>query len=157
MNPRVLAFLVVSVPVLIGAVLFGPFAWDLVTHRRPPDRILVPAGYIGWVRVDFGVKGAPPLPREQRRLLIALNPDATLKTSTLRPEGFGKDEYFYLSGTSRTPLSTSGVCKGGMIWGLVTSEDPGSGGYEYEKFFVGTEDQFRHEVDPSGKNYSPCE
>lgn len=152
-----LAFLVVSVPVLIGAVLFGPFAWDLVTHRRPPDRILIPAGYTGWVRVDFGVAGAPPLPREQRRLLIALHPDATLKTSTLRPEGLGKDEYFYQSGTSRTPLSTSGVCKGGMIWGVITGQDSGNQAVEYERFFVGTEDQFRHEVDPLGKNFSRCE
>ena len=59
MNSRLLAFLVVTVPVVIGAVLFGPFAWDLIVHRRPPDRILIPAGYTGWVRVDFGVKGAP--------------------------------------------------------------------------------------------------
>jgi hypothetical protein len=156
-NPRILAFLVVSVPVLIGAVLFGPFAWDLVAHRRPPDRILIPAGYTGWVRVDFGVKDAPPLPREQRRLLITLQPDASLKTSSLRPEGFGKDEYFYSTSNARSALSTSGVCKGGMIWGLVTGKDPAGSSAEYEKFFVGTEDQFRHEVDPSGKNYSPCE
>jgi len=140
----------------MSAVIFGPFVWDLVTHQRPPDRILIPNGYKGWVRVEFGVNYAPPLPREQRRLLISLKPDGTLQTSSLRPEGFGKDEYFYSSGNSRTPLSTSGVCKGGMIWGVVTGSDSG-GSTEYEKFFVGTEDQFRHEVDPSGKSYSPCE
>lgn len=156
MNPRLLAYLVVAVPVLICGLLFGPFIWDLVTQRRPPDRILIPNGYVGWTQIDFGVKGAPPLPREQRRLLIALRPDGTLQTSSLRPEGFGKDEYFYASGTSRFPLSTSGVCKGGMIWGLITGQDAGEAA-EYEKFFVGTEDQFRHEVDPSAKNYSPCE
>jgi len=25
-----------------------------------------------------------------------------------------------------------------------------------QKFFVGTEDQFRMEVDPAGKTFSPC-
>jgi hypothetical protein len=154
-NSRLLAFLVVSLPVLIGGVLFGPFAFDLVTHRRPPDRILIPAGYTGWVRVDFGVESAPGLPREQRRLLIPLQLNGTLKTSTRRPDGFGKDEYFYVSGDSRNPLSTSGVCKGGMIWGLETGSN--IDGSSFERFFVGSEDQFRHEIDPAGKNFSACE
>ena len=155
MNPRTLALLVVSVPLLIGVVLFGPFVWDLVTQRRPPDRILIPEGYAGWVRIDFGVTGAAPLPREQRRLLLRLDPNATLKTSSNRPQGLGKDEYFYFSRTTRTALSTSGVCKGGMIWYVTTGNDSLSG--EYETFFVGSEEQFRHEVDPTGKTFSRCE
>jgi len=154
-NSRLLAFLVVTVPVVIGAVLFGPFAWDLVVHRRPPDRILIPAGYTGWIRVDFGVNDAPPLPREQRILLIQLSPDGTLKTSTERPTGFGRDDYFYVSATGRSPLSTSGVCKGGMIWGLETGTLENR--RTFERFFVGTEDQFRHEVNPDGKNFGHCE
>jgi hypothetical protein len=41
-----------------------------------------------------------------------------------------------------------------MIWGEVTASDAKAG--RYQKFFVGNEDQFRMEVDPAGKTYSPC-
>jgi hypothetical protein len=41
-----------------------------------------------------------------------------------------------------------------MIWGEVTVKDEASP--MLQKFFVGTEDQFRLETDPAGKTYSPC-
>jgi hypothetical protein len=157
-NSRLIVLLIVGVPVVVGAYLAGPVVWDMQMHRRPPDRILIPAGFTGWARVDFGVKGTPPLPREQRYTLIVLNSDGLLKTSSLHPEGLGKDEYFYVSPSGRALLSTSGVCKGGMIWGVATGIEPGHDAASVsEKFFVGTETQFRHEVDPAGKNFSPCE
>lgn len=158
MSSRLIVLLIVGVPVIVGAYFAGPVVWDLVMHRRPPDRVLIPAGFIGWARVDFEVKDVPPLPREQSYSLIVLNADGTLKTSSPHPEGIAKDEYFYFAGANRTPLSTSGVCKGGMIWGVATGTESGSQAATIsEKFFVGTETQFRHEVDPSGKNFSPCE
>ncbi len=158
MNSRLIVLLIVGVPVVVGAYFAGPVVWDLLMHRRPADRILIPSGFTGWAHIDFGVKDAPPLPLENRHVLMILQPDGTLKTSSLHPEGIAKDEYFYLAGTARTPLSTSGVCKGGMIWGVATGKEPGPNApILSEKFFVGTETQFRHEVDPSGKNFSPCE
>lgn len=158
MNARLIVLLIVGVPVVVGGFFAGPVVWDRVMHRRPPDRILIPAGFTGWARVDFGVNDAPPLPHEQRHTLIILKPDGTLKTSSLHPEGSARDEYFYVAATERTPLSTSGVCKGGMIWGVATGTEPGpESAILSEKFFVGTETQFRDEVDPSGKNFSPCE
>src|SRR2546425_10844706 len=42
---------------------------------------LLPEGFSGWVCVDFGVAGAPPLPREGNALLIRPRPGETLKTS----------------------------------------------------------------------------
>lgn len=158
MNPRAVVFLIVGVPVILGAYFAGPVLWESLMHGRPPDRILIPAGYTGWARVDFGVKDAPPLSREDRHTLIVLPPDARLRTSSPHAVGVAKDEYFYVSGETRTPLSTSGVCKGGMIWGVATGTEPGNDASVLsEKFFVGTETQFRHEVDPTGKNFSPCE
>ena len=44
---------VLGLPIFIAALLFGPAAFDLVFHRRPPERFLIPAGYSGWARVDF--------------------------------------------------------------------------------------------------------
>ncbi|PYX37199.1 MAG: hypothetical protein DMG81_14635 [Acidobacteria bacterium] len=149
-----LALIVVSLPVLVGVFLYGPFVLDLFLHRRPPSRFLIPSGYVGWVRVDYRVATAPPLPREGKYLLVKVARDGSLQTSTDLPSGWGRDQFFYDSANTRQVLSNAGWCKGGMIWGEM-SEPNGSSGTE-QKFFVGNEDQFRMEVDPAGKMYSPC-
>jgi hypothetical protein len=148
------ALLLVSLPVLLGALIYGPFILDLVLHQRPPSRFLIPSGYQGWVRIEYRIAGAPPLPREGNYLLVALAHDGTLKTSSDLPEGWGHDQFFYVTEGERKRLSNAGWCKGGMIWDEVTSGDEHSP--KFLKFFVGTEDQFRLETDPSGKTYSPC-
>ncbi len=149
-----LALLFVGLPVLLGALIYGPFILDLLLHRRPPSRFLIPSGYRGWVRIEYRVSNAPQLPREGEYLLVRLAGDGTLKTSSDLPEGWGHDQFFYLSEGQRKLLSNAGWCKGGMIWDEVTGKDEHSP--VLLKFFVGTEDQFRLETDPTGKTYSPC-
>lgn len=149
-----LALLFVSLPVLLGALIYGPFILDLLLHRRPPSRFLIPSGYKGWVRIEYRVPNAPQLPREGDYLLVRLTDDGTLKTSSDLPEGWGHDQFFYISHGQRNHLSNAGWCKGGMIWDEVTGKDEHSP--MFLKFFVGTEDQFRMETDPRGKTYSPC-
>lgn len=144
---------VLSLPVLVGIFVYGPFVLDLFLHRRPPARFLIPSGYIGWVRVEYRVPSAPPLPREGKYLLVRVNRDGRLQTSSDLPPGWGRDQFFYDSGAARQPLSNAGWCKGGMIWGEETANQ--ASGVQ-QKFFVGNEDQFRTEVDPAGKVYSPC-
>ena len=146
--------LVVSLPVLVGIFLYGPFVLDLFVHRRPPSRFLIPSGYVGWVRVAYQVRNAPPLPREGKYMLVKLDRDGSLRTSSDLPTGWGRDQFFYYAGNTRQTLSNAGWCKGGMIWGEVAEPDGKAG--TIQKFFVGNEDQFRMEVDPGGKMYSPC-
>jgi hypothetical protein len=153
-NAGTIAVLVVSLPVLVGALVYGPFVLDLFLHRRPPSRFLIPSGYVGWVRIEYRVRNAPPLPREDKHLLVRLDRDGTLKTSSDLPEGWGRDQFFYFSEKALQPLSNAGWCKGGMIWGEVTATDGGA--QTIQKFFVGNEDQFRLEADPTGKTHSPC-
>jgi hypothetical protein len=141
---------VLGLPIFIAAAVFGPAAFDLVFHRRPPERFLIPAGYRGWVRVDFRQKDAPRLPVEDGRLLLKLNEQGRLQTSSDPLAGHGKDDFFYYSGDRRTQLSNAGVCKGGMVWQVETMVDEPSS-TPFERFFVGTEGQYRHEVDPAGK------
>lgn len=148
-TPFVLAA-VLGAPLIIGAAILGPSAFDLVFHRRPPERFLIPSGYRGWARIDFRQKGTPPLPMEDGRLLLKLDEHGTLKTSSDPLSGHGKDDFFYYAGDRRTPLSTAGVCKGGMVWQIETMVDEPTS-TPFVRFFVGTEGQYRHEVDPSGK------
>jgi hypothetical protein len=150
-------FAVLGVPLFIAAVVLGPAAFDLVFHRRPPERFLIPAGYSGWARINFRQKGAPPLPMEDGRLLLKLNAQGTLQTSSDPLAGHGSDDFFYYSYSDdrRTPLSNAGVCKGGMVWQVETMVDEPTS-TPFARFFVGTEDQYRHEVDPN-KNLPACE
>ena len=141
---------VLGLPIFIAAAVFGPTAFDLVFHRRPPERFLIPAGYSGWARVDFRQKDAPLLAMEEGRRLLKLNAQGTLQTSSDPPPGHGRDDFFFYSGDRRTPLSNAGVCKGGMVWQIETMVDDRTS-TPFERFFVGTEGQYRHEVDPSGK------
>jgi uncharacterized protein DUF6843 len=142
--------LVLGLPLMIGAVILGPTAFDLVFHRRQPERFLIPAGYSGWVRIEFRRKGVPALPMEDGRLLLKLNEQATLQTSSDPLPGHGRDDFFYYSGDRRTRLSNAGVCKGGMIWQVEIMVDEKTS-TPFERFYVGTEDSYRHEVDPGGK------
>jgi hypothetical protein len=146
---------ILGLPILIAALVFGPSALDLLISRRPPERYIVPAGYTGWVRVDFHQPGAPALPIEDGRRLLLLKANGTLRTSSDPDPGRGKDEFFSYSASRRTPLSNAGVCKGGMIWGLETMVDDRRS-TPFTRFYVGIEDQYRHEVDPTGKA-SACE
>jgi hypothetical protein len=141
---------VLGLPIFIAAAVFGPAAFDLVFHQRPPERFLIPAGYSGWVRIDFRQKDAPRLPVEDGRLLLKLNAQGRLRTSSDPLAGHGKDDFFYYSGDRRTPLSNVGVCRGGMVWQIETMVDEPTS-TPFERFFVGNEGQYRHEVDPAGK------
>jgi hypothetical protein len=141
---------VLGLPILIAVAVYGPTAFDLVFHRRPPERFLIPAGYSGWVRVDFRQKDAPPLPMEDGRRLLKLNAQGVLQTSSDPQLGHGRDDFFYYAGDRSMPLSNTGVCKGGMVWQIETMVDDRTS-TPFERFFVGTEVQYRHEVDPTGK------
>jgi hypothetical protein len=149
-----IALFAVSLPLLVGFFVYGPFVLDLFVHRRPPSRFLIPSGYVGWVRIDYRVPNAAPLVREEKYLLVRIDGNGTLKTSSDLPQGWGRDQFFFVTGNLRKPLSNAGWCKGGMIWDEATGKDDRS--TLFLRFFVGNEDQFRMEVDPAGKTYSPC-
>jgi len=140
-RPPLVIVAVLGLPILIAAAVFGPAAFDLAFHRRPPERFLIPTGYSGWVRVDFRQKDAPPLPMEDGRRLLKLNEQGALQTSSDPHPGHGRHDFFYYAGDRRTPLSNAGVCKGGMVWEIETMVDDRTS-TPFERFFVGTEEQY---------------
>jgi hypothetical protein len=147
---------VLGLPILIAVVILGPAAFDLLFHRQSPERFLVPANYKGWARVEFRQKSAPPLPLEDGRTLLKLDELATLRTSSGPPSNHNKDDFYFYQGDRRTPLSNAGVCKGGMVWQIETMVDEPTS-TPFVHFFVGTEAQYRHEVDPDGNKFPACE
>ncbi len=166
LKSRFAALAILGLPIYIAVLLFGPAAFDLAFHRRPPERYLIPAGFTGWTRIEFRKKDAPPLPTENGHRLIRLDAQGKLSTSSNPQSGHGKDDFYYytgdssassLSATQRTPISNAGVCKGiGMIWQVETLVDDKSE-TPFTRFFVGTEDQYRRDVDPTGTKLPACE
>lgn len=77
---------------------------------RTGDKVLIPDGYVGWVRIYYRESGAPSLRTEGGRYLIVIGNSGTAQTSSIRKSGYGSDEYFYVSPSgSRTNLKLQGV------------------------------------------------
>lgn len=70
--------------------------------RGIADRYLIPDGYIGEIRVEYGVKNAPALPLEAGRHLLVIPRSGTLQTSAQIDERWCDiSDYYYVKGNQR--------------------------------------------------------
>jgi hypothetical protein len=116
---------------------------------RSPCHYLIPDGYVGWLRVDygvnaahapgFGVKSALPLPVKDGILLYEFPPSGHLVTSSSMGYGSAKDEYFYVADGRRVPLSQAHDT--GMVWGGFNGRAGGAAS-QTQFFFIGTKADF---------------
>lgn len=116
--------------------------WTLVRDDRRPDRYLIPDGFVGWVRIDYEVEGAPELPIEDGFYLLRIPASGHLETSSSLGTGWASDEYYYLSARGdRDKIRATARGRGGLIWrGIVGGlEKPGYEGLIFQQFFVGPE------------------
>jgi hypothetical protein len=106
---------------------------------------LIPEGYTGWVRIEFEVQGAPPLPVEAGQNVLRIPPDGLLRTSSPEQYGWARDTYYFYSSAGLRQLPDSGPQS--LIWGKINGEASGTSGREkYEEFFVGTNQQFKEQA-----------
>ena len=89
MAQSVSARIFVGVATLLLAIGLGAwFSIDASRNSAPRSfRFLIPEGYRGWVRVEFEIPGAPPLPTEAGQTVIKIPPSGLLRTSS--PEQYG--------------------------------------------------------------------
>jgi hypothetical protein len=121
---------------------------------RHPTKFLIPANYVGWIEVRYGETTAPVLPIDKGTLICQIPANGVLLTSSLRQQGWAKDEYFYYSKDgSVSELRETGWGSGGMIWGdsdewqqLPSGSKPAQ---ITEYFYVGTEERYHHAVSSS--------
>lgn len=121
--------------------------------RRQPVKYLVPQGYVGWVKIDFGSQNEAALPIEKDYHLARIPQKGHLKTSSDIEYGWAKDEYYYYSNDTRHPLRVTGWGGGGMIWGGFNGKQVDGNNKvveTYLQFFVGTEDEYKKHVGPAG-------
>lgn len=112
--------------------------------QRQPSRYLIPDGYIGWVRINYKIKDAPPVSIEDEHLFFKIPEDGLLNTSSVGEVGWVKDDdYYYYFDGKRRKISDTG--KDRMIWGDVafgSKTVPGQEPTMYQEFFVGSEEEF---------------
>jgi hypothetical protein len=113
-------------------------------------RFLIPEGYRGWVHVEFEIPGVPPLPTEGGQNIIKIPSSGILRTSSPEQYGWARDTYVFYSdvhaNADEPPIPDLGPAR--LVWGKINGEESGSSGKrKYEEFFVGTEQQYKDQID----------
>lgn len=114
------------------------------SQKFPKDQkfiFLLPNGFRGWVCVDFGIEGAPPLPREGDALVIRPRGRQVLQTSDKAAPWTLRGEAWFEVNGKRKPLPNDVTLGAGVSRSGPT--EPSERGCA----FVGTEDE-RDATDP---------
>ncbi len=140
------ARILVGIATLVLVVSLG--IWFILNTQSSTPRSLqfqIPEGYSGWVRVEFEIPGTPPLPQEAGKTVVKIPPSGALKTSSPEQYGWARDSYAFYSSAGVRSIPDSGT--GRLIWGKINGEASGpSGKRKYEEFFVGTQQQFKDQI-----------
>ena len=149
---------------LIPALLFFVSVASFSSRGRGQDALhhyfLIPEGYVGWVRVDFEVPGAPPLTVENGFYILRFSNTGRVQTSSRDILGW-QDEFLYYS--TEKPyllkLKTAGPLELRMVHGQFSG--PGAGHKDpvpnpYRYYFIGPKDVFDR-VDSSDPSTGPRE
>ncbi|MBZ5605795.1 MAG: hypothetical protein LAO79_26140 [Acidobacteriia bacterium] len=120
---------------------------------RTPDLWVIPDGYEGWVKIDYIVRNAPPLPLQNGHRIIQVSLSGYVQTSSELQEGWASDQFQYANGT---PLHSTSWGEGGKVWGGMfeseivctettkTSSSCRSTGRSINQcYFIGTEEQLK--------------
>ena len=114
---------------------------------RQPAVYCIPKGYVGWVRVEFNVKGAPELPTKwfQPQQYYWFPESGLLRTSSQLYQGAASAEFDYYVGKELTKLPDNISDRGGVMSGLISKPDGSPIGADFITFFIGTaEDYAKH-------------
>lgn len=133
--------------VVVLATTACNMGFGILDDKRTPELYLIPEGYVGWVWIDFAVRGAAGLPREGKYRVLRIPADGHLETSLPIEGGWAKDGYFYyntLGKRRRIPSMDRGQAGSGVWESHMTNRDNGADPNR-EVFFVGSE-QERHEA-----------
>lgn len=112
-------------------------------EHRQPAKIYLPDGYVGWVRIEYGVQSAPKLPRdflgpwEYHRF----PPSGLLQTSSELYDGAASANYFYYSENGERPLPYE-MINGGIISWCVKKPEGTYFEQNFITYFVGPKDVY---------------
>lgn len=110
---------------------------------RPPFIYEIPAGYKGWVSVQFYRQDCPPMETEGEKIVVKIPAVGKLCTGT--PLGFGDadDEFYYVDAAGNRTDAKADVRNE-----HVAIEGASPGKMIFERFFVGTEAELKTSPEP---------
>ena len=112
------------------------------TPRALKYRFLIPEGYVGWIRVDFDVVGAPSLPVEGVFYIFKFPESGRLRTSSADILD-RRNEFFYYSTHGKYPLNDAGPLEQRLVQEEMSGPGPGHIApvpNHYRYFFIGPTD-----------------
>lgn len=78
----------------------------------------IPQGYVGWIRVKCKVAGAAPLPIRNSSYIARIPANGLLKTSTVEEDGWGADEFYYVTKSGqKIRLLSDSLNQNTVVWG----------------------------------------
>ena len=100
----------------------------------------MPEGFVGTVRVEFGIAGQPPLSLEDGRYVVEFDQTGLVQTSTEYKTGYRRsDQFYYKTKSGLSELSPLRGAPDQMIWGEVDGTLTRLGVEVHtHQFFVGT-------------------
>jgi len=127
--------------IVILAVAFVVIAIAPACGIRAGNVVLIPNGFRGWVVIRYNVSGAAELGHDGVKTLISVPESGAVFTSSDRPSGYARDEYYFVGGNDKRLRITSDAegCQ---------TRKPCVQGFEYitspvkvTVFFVGTKQE----------------
>jgi hypothetical protein len=115
------------------------------SRKSLPYRFLIPEGYVGWIRVDFNVPGAPPLPVEDGFYIFKFSETGRLQTSSSDVVESRRNEFAYYSAEATYQLKIVGPIETRMVHGQFSGPGPGQPApvpTHYRYIFIGPTDVF---------------
>ncbi len=130
--------------ILIIVVVYGFWSRERTRH---PDKFLIPSGYVGWIVIEHGVKGAPPTKIEGNYLVYRFPASGHMKTSTPIEYGIAEDKAYYVTSNRLIRIPDSWLAKytasDVLIWDWGTGGAiPEDGIPLIEYAFIGTQSQY---------------
>ena len=116
---------------------------------------LISNGYVGPVKIVYGVKDTPEIPTENGRYIFKIPISGLLHTSSDIDSGWGVDEYYYYDGDRRwrlhetnAPYNMNEMPPKGMVWGRNIEVD--NKNQTSENYFIGDQEQYsRYQKNPN--------
>ena len=124
---------------------------------KKSELVLIPDGYIGWIRIEYGVASAPKLEEKDGAYEIRIPRTGRFATSTPMSSGLANDEYFYVSANGNMreiqaapdANSPEGMIRAQHYFGALGAGDQKA--RNLRVFFVGTLSEYKQA--PKGESY----
>ena len=122
-------------------VVLAMTLWVTNANMRRGKIYIFSPGFVGTVKIHFGIEGAPSFPLKDGFYVIRIPANGEILTSSMPEEGWGEDRFYYGMENESSRLFESGeVSKSGTaqpqtIWNrkMVAGSNLGL----FETFFVG--------------------